>query len=233
MTFDQSTKIEEISQVTVRVKENLNVKDEIISYMRSAIINGEFKPGEKLHESTLSRKFGASRSPIREALVQLEQEGLVETFPKKGSIITKISRSQLRQAQFIRTALESRNIEILTESITPEQIERLYRNLDRQFTSIENNDYFESYAAMDEFHFMLCDFSQLPRIWETIRKDKIPLDRLHALNQPHNPRMSILYQDHIDIVTALESKNPKLCVKLITEHVAIDFEAMHLVDETD
>jgi DNA-binding GntR family transcriptional regulator len=187
----------------------------------TAIVSGELRPGQTLHESDLTKQFGASRSPIREALVQLEQEGLVITIPKKGSVITTIDKGQLRQALFIRSSLEATNIELLAQNISDLQMRTIKDNIERQRTALLNDDYTEMYESMDEFHLLLCDFNQLPRIWEIIRREKIPLDRLHALNQPHSPRMATLFNQHIEIVKALEEKDSEKCSTLIRMHADI------------
>ena len=207
------------------------VKQAIVTYLRAAILSGELRPGHTLHESTLTKQFGASRSPIREALVQLEQEGLVTTFPKKGSVVTTIDKTQLRQALFIRSSLEATNIELLAQNISDEQVSIMKANIERQRNALLQDDYTEMYDAMDEFHLLLCDFNELPRIWELIRREKVPLDRLHALNQPHSPRMSTLFNQHIEIVKALEERDSEKCSSLIRTHADIDFEAMNLVKE--
>ncbi|MCX6450339.1 MAG: GntR family transcriptional regulator [Actinobacteria bacterium] len=207
------------------------VKQAIVAYLRAAILSGELRPGHTLHESALTKQFGASRSPIREALVQLEQEGLVTTFPKKGSVVTTIDKTQLRQALFIRSSLEATNIELLAQNISDEQVSIMKANIERQRNALLQDDYSEMYDAMDEFHLLLCDFNELPRIWELIRREKVPLDRLHALNQPHSPRMSTLFNQHIEIVKALEERDSEKCSSLIRTHADIDFEAMNLVKE--
>ena len=207
------------------------VRQAIVTYLRAAILSGELRPGHTLHESALTKQFGASRSPIREALVQLEQEGLVTTFPKKGSVVTTIDKTQLRQALFIRSSLEATNIELLAQNISDEQVSIMKANIERQRNALLQDDYSEMYDSMDEFHLLLCDFNELPRIWELIRREKVPLDRLHALNQPHSPRMSTLFNQHIEIVKALEERDSEKCSSLIRTHADIDFEAMNLVKE--
>jgi DNA-binding GntR family transcriptional regulator len=207
------------------------VRQAIVTYLRAAILSGELRPGLTLHESDLTKQFGASRSPIREALVQLEQEGLVTTYPKKGSVVTGIDKKQLRQALFIRSSLEATNIELLAQNISDQQISIMKENIERQRQALLQDSYSEMYDAMDEFHLLLCDFNQLPRIWEIIRREKVPLDRLHALNQPHSPRMSTLFNQHIEIVKALEDRDSERCSSLIRSHADVDFEVMNLVKE--
>ena len=72
------------------------VRDAIIDYLREMILGGEMAPGDTLHESELTKRFGTSRSPVREALLHLEQDGLVQIIPKKGTIVTRIDPEQLK-----------------------------------------------------------------------------------------------------------------------------------------
>jgi DNA-binding GntR family transcriptional regulator len=127
--------------------------------------------------------------------------------------------------------LEATNIELLAQNISDEQVSIMKANIERQRNALLQDDYTEMYDAMDEFHLLLCDFNELPRIWELIRREKVPLDRLHALNQPHSPRMSTLFNQHIEIVKALEERDSEKCSSLIRTHADIDFEAMNLVKE--
>jgi hypothetical protein len=206
------------------------VKKAILDYLRSAIIRGEIAPGEKLHESKLVKQFGASRSPIREALVQLEAEGLVITYPKSGTVVTQITKGQLRQAFFVRSVLEKANIELLISNIRPDGIRKLRGNIEAQKIAFQTNDYLSIYSEMDNFHLFLCELNSLPHVWELIRKEKIALDRLHELNKPHQPRLEALFTQHIEIVDALEKKDRDLAVALIQQHADLDFEAMKLLE---
>jgi DNA-binding GntR family transcriptional regulator len=135
------------------------------------------------------------------------------------------------QSLFIRSSLEATNIELLAQNISDENIEIIKDNIERQRLALQQDNYGEMYNSMDEFHFLLCKFNNLPRIWEIIRREKLPLDRLHALNQPHHPRMGTLFNQHIEIARALEEKDSKKCATLIRIHADIDYEAMNLVDE--
>jgi DNA-binding GntR family transcriptional regulator len=212
-------------------KAKIRIKEAIISDLRELILTGKLVPDQVIHESELTKRFGTSRSPVREALVHLEQEGLLQVIPKKGTIVTGIDLEQLRQALFIRTTLESNNIQLLCENIEKPQIISLHANLEFQKTALKVGDYSEIYRSFDEFHMLLCDFNKLPRIWEIVRKEKISLDRLHALAESHMPRLGILYEQHIEIVQALEKRDADLCVQLIRTHADIDYEAMNTLSE--
>ena len=211
------------------LKAKFRIKEAIVEDLRELILTGKLAPEDVIHESDLTNRFGTSRSPVREALVHLEQEGLVNIIPKKGTVVTKIDLDQLRQALFIRTALESNNIQILCKNITTLQIQKLRENVEFQKVALEIGNYSEIYKYFDEFHLLLCEFNKLPRIWEIVRTEKISLDRLHALAKTHMPRLGILYDQHIQIVDALDQRDIELCTTLIQSHADIDYEAMNLL----
>ena len=205
------------------------VRDAIIDYLREMILDGSLVPGDTLHESKLTKRFGTSRSPVREALLHLEQEGLLEIIPKKGTVVTQIDPDQLNQALFIRTSLETTNIELLCQTINPTQLEMLMDNLKLQRTLLDQGDYPPIYDSFDRFHHLLCEFNKLPRVWEIIRKEKISLDRLHAIERNHQPRMEVLFDQHVAIVEALEARDRNLCIELIQSHADLDFEAKRMM----
>jgi DNA-binding GntR family transcriptional regulator len=215
------------------LKAKIRIKEVIIEDIRELILTGQLIPDQVIHESELTKRFGTSRSPVREALIHLEQEGLVKVIPKKGTVVTKIDLDQLRQALFIRTALEMSNIQMLCHNITQPQIGQLRENVEAQRTALSVGNYSEIYKYFDEFHLLLCEFNKLPRIWEVVRTEKISLDRLHALAKTHMPRLGILYEQHIKIVDAVEQKDSVLCAELIQSHADIDYEAMNLLTKSE
>lgn len=210
-------------------KGTLFVKWTVLDAIRTLILSGELKPGQKLSESQLVKQFGTSRSTIRESLIALEQEGLVDTFPKSGRIITHITKSQLQQAFFIRNTLEKANIETLVDKITEKQLSELLQNLDDQVIGLSQDNYPKVYSAMDDFHFLLCKFNDQPKVWEVIRREKLALDRLHELNKPHEPRLRILFTQHIEIYEALKAKDKAKCIALIEAHAKTDFKDISLL----
>lgn len=225
--FDAS----KISPESKDTKGSLFVKWTVLDAIRTLILSGELKPGQKLSESQLVKQFGASRSTIRESLIALEQEGLVDTFPKSGRIITHITKSQLQQAYFIRNTLEKANIESLVDVITDKQLAELRQNLDDQVVGLSQDNYPKVYSSMDEFHFLLCKFNEQPKAWEVIRREKLALDRLHELNKPHEPRLRILFTQHIEIYEALKARDKAKCIALIEAHTKTDFEDISLINE--
>jgi DNA-binding GntR family transcriptional regulator len=213
-----------------------HVKEAVITFLRASIIRGNLKPGEFLHESDLQKQFGASRPPIREALVQLAQEGLVKTIPRKGTFITEIDKTSLKQSLFVRSNLESSNIEILVQNIGDEGLSELHANIATQKMFLQGENFPGLYESMDQFHYILFSINGLPKVWELIRREKISLDRLQALNLAldqirapklgHYQRMNTMFEQHVELVNGLEEKDLEKCVAIIRSHANLEFNVI-------
>ncbi len=103
----------------------LPLRDVVFKTLRQAILTGELKPGERLMEIHLANKLGVSRTPIREAIRQLELEGLVIMVPRKGAMVASITQKSMRDVLEVRLALEKLAVELASERITDEQKEEL------------------------------------------------------------------------------------------------------------
>ena len=99
------------SDFTVNMDQYLPLRDVVFNTLRQAILKGELKPGERLMEIALADKLGVSRTPIREALRKLEQEGLVFMIPRRGAQVADITEKDLNDVLEVRIALENLSVE--------------------------------------------------------------------------------------------------------------------------
>ena len=102
-----------------------SLRGKVFQKVREDILSGVYKEHEELRETVLSKKLGVSRTPVREALRQLELEGLVTMIPNKGAYVTGISQKDVYDIYRIRSVLEGLCARWATEHITEEQIEGL------------------------------------------------------------------------------------------------------------
>ena len=109
----------------VNMNEYLPLRDVVFNTLRKAILRGELKPGERLMEIQLANKLGVSRTPIREAIRTLEQEGLVLMIPRKGAAVAQITEKNMQDVLEVRKALEELSVQLACERITPEQVEEM------------------------------------------------------------------------------------------------------------
>ena len=107
---------------------DLPLRDVVFQTLREAILKGDLKPGERLMELKLAEKLGVSRTPIREAIRMLEQEGLAVNVPRKGAKVAGISEKDMEDVLRIREALEILAVQLACGQITREQLELLEKN---------------------------------------------------------------------------------------------------------
>lgn len=104
-----------------QVNEYLPLRDVVFETLRQKILKGELKPGERLIEVTLAAKLGVSRTPVREAVHKLEQEGLVVMTPRKGAQVANISEKNVRDVLEVRKSMECLAVCLAIKRITPQE----------------------------------------------------------------------------------------------------------------
>lgn len=130
----------------------LPLRDVVFKTIRQAILTGELKPGERLMEIHLANKLGVSRTPIREAIRQLELEGLVIMVPRKGAQVASITEKSLTDVLEVRLALEKLAVELACKRISYEQKETLKQALDSFEQAVNNKEASEIAKADVVFH---------------------------------------------------------------------------------
>lgn len=131
---------------------NVSLRDMVFYKLREAILKGEIAPGSRLMEISLAEKLGVSRTPIREAIKKLEQEGLVIMIPKKGAKVADITEKDLKDVLEVRCALEELAVSIACKNCTESMVRALRKNI-ADFRVNMNTNKTEKLAQLDiEFH---------------------------------------------------------------------------------
>src|SRR4051812_7807062 len=127
--------------------------------LEEAILEGELKPGERLRAEALAQRFGTSRTPIREALLQLEAHGLVEVEPNRGAVVKTFDRDDLRDLYEVRALIEPRAAARAATRISPQNVARL-----EALCEVE-----DQLIANEEFHRIILDAAESPRLTVAMR----------------------------------------------------------------
>jgi DNA-binding GntR family transcriptional regulator len=194
--------------------------DEATDRIRAAILSGEISPGEKVGEAELSRMLTVSRGPVREALVRLEQEGLVVSEWHKGTTVVDLTKSDVRQLATLRVALEQMAAPEACREATREDLRRLHDIVEQmQSARLRGDD--NSLVRLDvEFHDAIYQAAHHPRLyaaWTTIRSQvTLALLRRRALSDDY---AGIVVSEHAELAKVLASSNEEEMVKLITSHL--------------
>ena len=160
----------------------------------------EFKPGQPLSEKELSVRYGVSRTPVREALLQLADESLVEIYPQAGTFVSRISVHGVTEAQFIREALECAALRAAVGRLTPQDVKRLETNLDRQRDAHLAHDVDTFYSLDEAFHQALVEHSGFPGVWRVAQRAKVHLNRARRLSLPAVTTIGELIDQHATIL---------------------------------
>jgi DNA-binding GntR family transcriptional regulator len=212
------------------------LRQDILLGLRSGILNGEIPPGTRLLEIPLATELGVSRGPVREALRQLEQEGLVEFFPHRGAIVVGVADSEIETIYAIRALLEERAFAKACRTIDDAELDGLAATVEKMIDA----SYAGDVAAVTEhdmrFHGRIVElsgFSYLRRLWTSI--DGVV--RLRAASQARRPELADAGSarewltepsiEHRELVDALRTRRPAAAAKAARAHVTRALERVH------
>jgi DNA-binding GntR family transcriptional regulator len=132
--------------------QNSHLKDEAYRVIKEAITSLQFGPGDPVIEGDLARRLGISKTPVRNALVRLEQEGLVQTLPFRGTFVAAVSVSDVRELYEVRGALEELAIRLLMEHLSPSDVLDLRGAISGVEVKLQEGHLEESFDSIREFH---------------------------------------------------------------------------------
>lgn len=209
--------------MTEDLKLNMNaylpLRDVVFNTLREAILKGDLKPGERLMELQLASQLGVSRTPIREAIRMLEQEGLAVTMPRKGAEVAKMTLKGMEDVLEIRAALDELASQLACERMTELQMERLQvRKVDFEKSLVTGN--VKAIAEADvNFHDVIYEATGNPKLVNMLNnlREQIYRYRVEYLKDEKN--YPTLIKEHEAIYQALINRNKEEARVSIGEHV--------------
>ena len=198
---------------------SVSVTAQVYLHVRQLILRLHLKPGEALSEQELSVKLGLSRTPVREAFIRLADEGLVDVYPQRGTLVAPIRIADVKEAHFIRRVLEFAVVRSAAENAGRRYLALLEENLRLQAEAQGRNDY-ELFMDHDEtFHRLLSESVELPRAWRVIQGVMGQLDRVRYRILPEPGHSSLVYQQHLAIVRAIQTGDADRAEYEMREHL--------------
>ena len=203
----------------VDINEFLPLRDVVYRTLRKAILRGEFQPGERLMEIMLANKLGVSRTPVREAMRQLENEGLVIMIPRKGAQVAQITSQELHDVLEVRRSLEVLAAEKACERITPEEIERL-RQAEQRFVDIISSDDITAVAEADvAFHDVIYNATGNRRLIQLLNNLREQMCRFRVEHLKNKDGRRHLAEEHRKILEAVVNQNVEDARTLTALHI--------------
>jgi GntR family transcriptional regulator, rspAB operon transcriptional repressor len=196
-----------------------SVRAQVYAMIQEEIVALEFKPGQPLSEKELAVRYGVSRTPAREALLQLADEGLVEIYPQTGTFVARISVHGVTEAQFIREALECAALRRAIDRFTAADIKRLEANIDRQRAAHADQDVATFYILDEGFHQALVERSGFPGVWRVAQRAKVHLNRARRLSLPAISTIGELIDQHAAILARLAAGDGPGAEAALAQHL--------------
>ncbi len=189
---------------------------EVYEFLKSSITQGKLKPGQRLNEIDLGQHLGISRTPIRETLLKLENEGFVTIDPGKGAVVAKHSRADLEEIYPIVSVLEG----LAARLATPHLIRADWMKMKKYNKQMKGSSQVGRYMELNGlFHQTFLENCQNDRLLGDISnfKDQIYRFRVSSLSMPNRIAESVA--EHDAIIRAFEQRNAKLVEELVRQHV--------------
>lgn len=187
------------------------------------ILTLELPPGSAVSENELSEKLNISRTPVREALLEMRRMELVESFPQKGSYVTRIDYKLIDDAHFIRTTLEAAVVRLACrQGISAQYLRKLRENLELQRRCEPMEDSHYIMVELDNaFHRLLFESVQKQQAYDFMQAQMVHFDRLRNLSYQtlKNRKNSRSVDDHENILYALEKRDEELAEMVMSRHL--------------
>ncbi|HOQ75355.1 MAG TPA: GntR family transcriptional regulator [Thermoclostridium sp.] len=208
-----------ISERTLLPKHaSLNIGDGVYYSLRKNIITLNLKPGEPLNIKTISEKLNVSRTPVRDALIKLAKEGLVDVIPQKGTSVSKIDLKRVEEERFLRESLELRAIEMFIGIQKESDISRLRSIIDIQKECAAKNDLIALQEYDDEFHKVFFTATEKETCWEIIQSMSGHYRRIRLISLWERPIIDKVIDQHEKILDCIVRSKVEESIAAFKDH---------------
>ncbi|SFR78388.1 GntR family transcriptional regulator [Anaeromicropila populeti] len=196
-----------------------SAREYALRQIKENIISLKLEPGSAVSENELAKELGISRTPVREALQELQKINLIEVYPQRGSVVAKINFDIVDEMVFLRRVLEKAVVEELCDCITEENVQELEKNVQLQEFYLDNRVPEKIIELDNEFHkslFLMCNKERIYRLMEGTQGH---FDRIRTLSMYSVKDIKIV-ADHKAILNAIKSGDKELSAEFIVKHLS-------------
>jgi len=219
-----------VAMERVQIDRTQPIALQIYSALRQRIVDNRLPPGVSLSETVLSTQLNVSRTPLRAALQQLANEGLIQTWPQVGSVVAPLAAGRLEEAVLMRSALEEATARRLAEKgIGAAAFDEM---LNAQERLAARDDYTGFFREDEAFHERLAQLADLPNAWRIVHSIKGHVDRQRFRMMSAIPMRSMrAYEDHRKIVSRIVAGDGEGAALAVRAHIHSVLELTPRTDE--
>jgi len=208
------------------IKSRANLSRIVVDYIKESILSGIYKEGDHILETDVANTLGISRAPVREAMKELEKEGIVQTQPRRGTFVTKFSVEDIKEVFEIRMLLENNIIKmIIYDNILTEEDYSKLEDLVVDMEDIANSNESDLQKSISlnikdmEFHRYLWNRSGSKRRVQILEQIFFQLRMAMLYDTNETGDLSKTATDHYEIINALKSKDIAKCKTALQKHI--------------
>lgn len=204
----------------IKIDRYQRTPEQVFQQLRNLIVKLTLKPGERVSEQDIAKTFGVSRTPVREAVIQLANLGLVKVLPQRGTFISKLRRDFLLEAVFIRRALEEAVILTVAQNPDKTVLDTAQKLINSQKKAAKSKDVFQFKVLDDQFHMCFAEATGFTRVGSMIEAEKFHMDRLRYLGLAEvRGEFTKVIAQHQAILDAVATGDQEAAVTHIQEHI--------------
>lgn len=200
------------------LREGHKLVDRVHGYLRKAILSGEIKPGTRLVETELAKKLGVSRSPVREAIMRLQQENLVAISALRVMVV-ELPPSEIEDLFWVRYGLEGLAARLATPKLSGKDLETMRRLCSAMNTASEERDFDAVSKLGNDFHCVFIEACKNDKLRRMLADVKAYIDRFRSVSAATPGRDRETVREHLAILEAFQARDPDLAEQLVRLHV--------------
>jgi DNA-binding GntR family transcriptional regulator len=228
----RSATAETVEASPSEIDRRLPAAQQVYEDLRGKILSLRIEPGAALSRPILAQSYGLSQTPVRDAFLKLEQEGLVEVYPQSRTIVTKIDIKQARETQFLRLSIELEVIRALAKDPEKQKLAEAQDILARQRLALLKQGNLPRFTRFDQsFHQSLYSAAGHPKLWALVVRRSGHIDRLRALNLPDPGKAAAILADHSEILEAAVASRAKAAEQAMRKHLSGTLNAAEQIRE--
>lgn len=198
---------------------NRPLREVVFLRLRRAILQGELEPGERLMEIRLADQLGVSRTPVRDAIHKLVEEGLVSMIPRCGAVVARITDKDMRDVLEVRTTLEELAVSLCTERITSEGVERLKLANEEFRNTVDSGELIRIAQADVAFHDIIYSITENKRLLQIINELREQIYRYRLEYIKNDSARKQLIKEHELIIKYISSGDIEKAKTAIRKHI--------------
>ncbi|SDA60481.1 DNA-binding transcriptional regulator, GntR family [Lachnospiraceae bacterium G11] len=193
-------------------------RDFAFRVLRDNIVSLDLKPGTLISENEIAMEFGVSRTPVREAIIDLAKAGIIEILPQRGSYVSLIDPSMVEESRFVRKILDKAVIELACEIAPKDVIDEIEENVHLQEFYLEKEDADRIYMLDNQFHYLIYKAAGKETTYDMSSTMMLHFDRVRTLSVETVKDLKIV-KDHREMLEAIKAGDKETAVFLVEKHL--------------